>query len=203
MKSVEQQGLISPYEKKEAIIYPIVLYTGKRTWNTPKSLYETQQEELINTDIFMDLEYALVDVNKYKNEDLIKERSAISKAMLMEKMKSREKLIEVLEKLTKEPLTKEEKEFIVEIVECSAKDIIAEEKAIELSKKIMKKEEKIMVVENVRKLLWEEPYNDGVSQGIKKVIINMLKSKMSDKTIKKVTNISDKELNEIKDEINA
>lgn len=69
-----------------------------------------------------------------------------------------------------------------------------------------------MVMENLRRI-WDvscqearaegmkQGMSQGVTQGIRQIAKKMLKSKMSEKTIKAMTQISDKELEELKKEM--
>lgn len=84
-------------DKIVPIIYPIVLHTGKTKW-TAKIKLEELQEGILGIEKALNLSYHLVDINNYTKEELRKERSSIAKAMLMEKIKNREELIEELEK---------------------------------------------------------------------------------------------------------
>lgn len=92
-------------------------------------------------------------------------------------------------------------------------NVVAEEigikKAKELRQKIEQKEGNGMVVENLRNI-FKMNYKEGVDFGIQKgmqngiqtatrnFVIQMLKNKMSEKTIKKITKIEEVELQKIK-----
>lgn len=147
------------------IIYPIVLYTGKTKW-TAKMKLEELQEGILGMKEALNLSYYLVDINNYTKEELRKERSSIAKAMLMEKIKNREELIEELEKVVKEKLTLEEQKFMLNILDDIATEEIGEEKAKELREKIKGKVVDTMVMENLRNI-FRMNYNEGVEFGIK------------------------------------
>ena len=189
-------------------IYPIVLYTGKRKWTAKTELIQ-MQEEIYGIEKRLNCSYLLVDINKHTKEELIKERSSIAKAMLMEKVQNKKELLEILEKVVKEELTKEEKEFITDIITNIAREEIGEEKAKELEEKIIEeREESKMVIENLRRIIREdreearqEGINQGINQAIKQVVKRMLKNNMKDETIKKMIEINDIELEKIKKEI--
>ncbi len=148
------------------IIYPIVLYTGKTKW-TAKMKLEELQEGILGMKEALNLSYYLVDINNYTKEELRKERSSIAKAMLMEKIKNREELIEELEKVVKEKLTLEEQKFMLNILDDIATEEIGEEKAKELREKIKGKVVDTMVMENLRNI-FRMNYNEGVEVGIEK-----------------------------------
>lgn len=147
------------------IIYPIVLYTGKTKW-TAKIKFEELQEGILGIEKALNLSYHLVDINNYTKEELRKERSSIAKAMLMEKIKNREELIEELEKVVKEKLTLEEQKFMLSILDDIATEEIGEEKAKELREKIKGKAVDTMVMENLRDI-FRMNYNEGVEFGRK------------------------------------
>ena len=148
------------------IIYPIVLYTGKTKW-TAKMKLEELQDGILGMEKALNLSYYLVDINNYTKEELRKERSSIAKAMLMEKIKNREELIEELEKVVKEKLTLEEQKFMLNILDDIATEEIGEEKAKELREKIKGKVVDTMVMENLRNI-FRMNYNEGVEFGIEK-----------------------------------
>ena len=61
-----------------------------------------------------------------------------------------------------------------------------------------------MVIENLRRIIREdreEARQEGRQEGIQQVVKRMLTNKMKDDIIKKMTNIDDKELKKIKEEI--
>lgn len=198
MQEVEKQ--IGLKEKgKVPIVYPILFYTGKRKWTAQTELVAIQ-EEIEGINKALNLSYYLVDINNYSKEELLKERSSIAKAMLIEKVRNKEELLEILEKVVKEELIDEEKEFMIEILTNIVTEEIGTKKAEELKEKIEKKEENTMVMENLRNI-FRMNYNEGVQAGRRNIIIQMLKSKMNENTIKKITQVDEKELQEIKMQI--
>ena len=208
IRKIKKERIIN-YQKEEMPgIYPIVLYTGKRKWTAKTELIQ-MQEEIYGIEKRLNCSYLLVDINKHTKEELIKERSSIAKAMLMEKVQNKKELLEILEKVVKEELTKEEKEFITDIITNIAREEIGEEKVKELEEKIIgKREESNMVMENLRRIIREdreearqEGINQGINQAIKQVVKRMLKNNMKDETIKMMTEINDIELEKIKKEI--
>ena len=188
-----------------------MLYTGKRKW-TAKTTYMELQENWYKMPKRLECSYVLIDVNQYSKEELIKERTSISKAMLMEKIGSDKEFVEVLEQVVEQDLTKEEQEFLMDIIVNTAKEKIEKEKVKELKEKIIGKGGDNMVIENLSRI-WDMHYERGVSEGKKagkragikterkKIIIQMVQNNINDDIIKKVTNTSEKELKKIKDEI--
>ena len=212
IRKIKKERIINYKKEDMPGIYPIVLYTGKRKWTAKTELIQ-MQKDYYGIEKRLNCSYLLIDINKQTKEELIKERSSIAKAMLMEKVQNKEELLEVLEKVVKEELTKEEKEFITDIITNIAKEEIGEEKRKELEEKIIRKRvESNMVVENLRRIIREdreearqegkqEGKQEGRKEAIKQVIEQMLINKMKNDVIKKITNIDDKELKKIKKEI--
>lgn len=196
MREIEKTEKIDYRLDKLPVIYPIVLYTGKGRWQAKTKLAQ-MQEELKGVENLITSSYILVDVNNYTKEELIKERSAISKAMLMEKLRSGQELLEALDEVLKEPLTEEEKNFIIDLLTNVAREKIGEKKYQELMEKLLGKGGKNMVVENLKRI-WDMTYEEGKENGIRQVAIQMVKGRMSDRTIKAMTKISDEELQKIK-----
>ncbi len=64
-------------------VFPVLVYSGKSTWNAPVEL-----QDMISNDItkryIPSLQYYPVCINKYKRKDLIKMHSALSAAMMAE-----------------------------------------------------------------------------------------------------------------------
>lgn len=190
------------------IIYPIVLYTGKTRWTAKTSLTNLQQK-IPEISSALNLTYRLVDINHYTKEELLKEQSSIAKAMLLEKIKNKDELIEILEKIVKQKLSTEEKKFIMDLLTNIVTEEIGEEKAKELKEKLKEKVGEKMVTENLRNI-FRMNYNEGVEKGLQKglqkgiqtathnFIVQMIKNKMSDKTILKLTKITQEELEKIK-----
>ena len=102
----KQQEIKTNKDSKLPAICPIVLYTGKRRW-TAKTTYMELQENWYEMPKRLECNYVLIDVNQYNKEELIKERTSISKAMLIEKIGSDKEFIEVLEQVVEQDLTKE------------------------------------------------------------------------------------------------
>ena len=207
----KQQEIKTNEDFKLPAICPIVLYTGKRKW-TAKTTYMELQENWYEMPKRLECSYELIDVNQYSKEELIEERTSISKAMLMEKISSDKEFIEVLEQVVEQDLTKEEQEFLMDIIVNTAKEKINKEKVKELKEKIIGKGGENMVIENLSRI-WDMHYERGVNQGKKegkkagikterkKIIMQMIKNNIKDDIIKKVTNTSEKELKKIKDKI--
>ena len=88
------------HSKQPPIIVPIVIYIGKQNWNIkPNSSnirYTSFEENRIN------LAYNLIDLNRYKQIDLIKMKSLISNLMIIKSNIDNQTKKKLLEKLKNE-----------------------------------------------------------------------------------------------------
>lgn len=154
--------------------------------------------------------YNLVDINTYTEEELWKEDNFLSKMLLLEKAKEKNKITEYLRKMEAEDLNAREVSILVQMMNSSLDRKIGE-KAIEEFVKAIKNKKGGM---NMATLSALEEYFDslieqGIEQGIEKgkkenkkaIVIKMLKNKMDEATIKLMTEITKEELEEIKNEM--
>ena len=201
---IEHQSAID-YEMP--IVYPIVLCTGKRRWNI-NSNFENYKLGLKRAHRVTFTGYNLVDINDYTEEELWKENTLLSKMLLLEKAKKQKNITQYLERIIKQELTKEEMRLLMEMI-YNAKDIDFEEiKQIVEKLKNEKGDEVTMLtplqeyVEDLNRRERKEGFETGKIEGektkLKKVVKNMLKNNINEKLINQITEISQKELEEIK-----
>lgn len=151
------------------LIYPIVLYTGNKKWDAPLTIGENQEEYYE----FMKLNYPkynLVDINTYTKMELINDKSVISKAMLFEKLKTKQELQETMKQLMSKELTKEEIEYLKRMLYYS--NIINKkypEQARQWYKEIEKKEgvSNMTQFEKLFIQLYDERYQEAEEKGTK------------------------------------
>ena len=191
-------------EYKIPIVIPIVLYTGTRKWNVKKYIKEAQEsykqyngEELGR--------YKLVDVNDFSEDELLKEKTFLSKAMLIERKKDDENIIEYLERtvnvlLNDNIYTQEQRNFLIVILDLILRRKIKNDEITnKLIEKLKNKEEKEMLAildaideENERIL------QQGIREGIRKTKISnaqkMKKANLDIKLIMEITGLSKKEI---------
>lgn len=86
-------------EYKLPIVYPIVLYTGNKKWNVNNYIGNIQ-ESLEEIEKMEFPKYNVIDVNTYNEEELLKSESFYTKAMLIEKAKTIEEMVDYIEKIT-------------------------------------------------------------------------------------------------------
>lgn len=208
--------------EESPIICPIVLYTGKKKWDAPRTIVQKKDKYYG----FPELEYPkynLVDINDYNKEKLLEETTGISKAMLFEKLETKEEIEEILRKIIKRGASKEEKRYLELILEYS--NDIARKLDKDTIRKYQEKIEGGDIMTNFEKLyieLLDDKYEKGMkageangmangikigekegrkigrSQGIIQVAKEMVKNKMKDSDILKVTHISKEDLEKLK-----
>lgn len=192
-------------EYKYPRVIAVVLYTGKRKWkaevninNIQESLagYKGEEEG-----------YKLVDVNEYSKEELLEDNLMISKAMLMEKSRSKEETIRNVEAITNKIIEDEEElgEYLLDVME---KYILEKNMGEEISKKVEEIREKRggkKDMLNVVKVIQEENSalrKEGYVRGVMEVAKNLIKRNMDIKEISEITGLNIRELKEIKNKLN-
>lgn len=196
-------------------VIPIVLYTGKTKWKAKLSISEKQ--EMLNGKFELKCnKYNLVDVNNFTEEELIKEKTYISKIMLIEKHKNTKELIKYLKAIVEEVIKHKkdynqqaEEVFIVMIKRILMKKI-GSEKANEIIKKLKGVDGDMLTslatIEEENKLIFNNGMKTGIKTGIKsginkrnlEIIKNMLKEKLPIDLISRITGVSQKEINKMK-----
>ena len=218
IRSENDYKALGTKEYKIPAVISIVLYTGKQKWNVKKYIEEVQ-EKLEGYEEIKLAKYDVVDVNDFSKEELIKEKSFLSKAMLIEKAKNNEEVIRYLEEITteinenEEIYTEEIKQLFTVMINQILKIKIGEEKAEKIMQDIRKGKggkNKVMTVfetiEEDNKLIFSNGMKAGIKTGIKtginkrnlEIIKNMLKENLPIDLISKITGISQKEINKMK-----
>ena len=194
-----------------ANVYPIVLYTGERKWTVPKSINHNQIH-LQGIKPMISNRYELVDINDYKQEELMQEDNFLSKAMLLEKVKDPKKILEALRRITDKKLDTDDRYFLRMIITYLLARKMEKKIVKEILDKLMEKGEESMFIDvlsdyfdereaKARKLGEKRGEKRGEKQGVRKVIIEMLKNKVDEEVIKKSTKVKSKELEQIKKEL--
>ena len=203
MKSAIDIKKVKNKEYKLPLVIPIVLYTGKKRWDAKRYLEESQ-ETLDGVEIKAG-NYNLVDINDFTKEELLQEKTLISKMMLLEKSESTEESIEMLEKII--PNTnKEEKELLKRVISILFGEKIGEEKTKELIEKIDGGEEKMLalvdMIRNENQMYINIGKKEGRKEGKKEKCLeiakNLLKINMPISQISEVTKMSKEEISKIK-----
>ena len=196
-------------QKGEVIanVYPIVLYTGERKWTVPKSINHNQIH-LQGIKPMISNRYELVDINDYKQEELMQEDNFLSKAMLLEKVKNPKKILEALRRITDKKLDTDDRYFLRMIITYLLARKMEKKIVKEILDKLMEKGEESMFIDVLSDYFDEREAKArklgekrGEKQGVRKVIIEMLKNKVDEEVIKKSTKVKSKELEQIKKEL--
>lgn len=164
--------------------------------------------------------YNLVDVNNFTTEELIKEKTYISKIMLIEKHKNTEELIKYLKAIVEEVI-KHKKDYNTqaeEVFMIMIKRILMKKIGSERANKIIEKLKgvdgdmltSLATIEEENKLIFNNGIKTGMKSGIKigiktginkrnlEIIKNMLKENLPIDLISKITGISQKEISKMK-----
>ena len=180
-------------------VIAIVLYTGRSKWKVEK-LEDLQRPLEWYKEI--DKEFELVDVNKYTEEELMKDELVITKAMLIEKQKDARKVRDILKKINQIVKNKPEKiKLLLEIL----KFILLNSKSEEIRKeadKIIKEykggEEAVLNMVNIYNKALDEQRDAGDRQRQIKTAKRLLKEKMKPEFIAKITDLSIEEIEKLK-----
>ena len=145
------------------------------------------------------LGYTLIDVNEFSKEELLADNLIITKAMLIEKSKNKEEVINIQKEKKAFDNLQLEKLITYELSETEDKNIMHEfiEKIrnIEGSEEIMTNASRIInrEIRKERKAGLEQGIQQGLRQGIA-LVAKKLKGKMEIKDISQITGLSETEI---------
>ena len=197
-------------------IVPIVLYTGKRRW-TAKRKYTECQKVKIQEGKKLEMEYILVDIKDYNIEQLIKEKTKISIAIIFEKCKNSEEVITYAKELIEKRI---QIEYLGKILKYLYGNL-ENPKINNLIEEIIniKEEEEAKKMSTIRERLKAEyvgEYNKGVRAGIKQgmsrgisqgasrtwleAIKKLIQKNMTNAFIKDITGYQEEEIEKIRKE---
>ena len=184
-------------------IVPIVLYTGKRRW-TAKRKYTECQKVKTQEGKKLEMEYILVDIKDYNIEQLIKEKTKISIAIIFEKCKNSEEVITYAKELIEKRI---QIEYLGKILKYLYGNL-ENPKINDLIEEIIniKEEEEVKKMSTIRERLKAEyvgEYNKGVSQTWIEAIKKLVQKNMTNAFIKDVTGYKEEEIEKIRKKINA
>lgn len=165
------------------------------------------QEKYYNFEPLDYPKYNLIDVNEYTIQELIEEKSSVAKAMLFEKVKTKEEMIVLLDELMKKGLEKQEIKYVRMMLTYSndIREKLGEERIQFYKENLERKGGNTMT--DVERLFIEvidekmDKFFAGMDEGKKEIIINMLRMKIKDKVILEAAKINHKELQKIKEEL--
>ena len=198
-------------EYKIPIVIPIVLYTGRKKWNAKEYIKDAQEsfkqyngEELGR--------YKLVDVNNFTEEELLKEKTFLSKAMLIERKSDDENIVDYLERtvnvlLNDKEFTQEQRNFLIVMLDLILRrKINNDEITNKLIKKLKKKEEKEMLaileaIDEENERILQQGIRTGKIEGRKDTTINyvrkMKKANLDIKLIMEITGLTKEEIEKL------
>lgn len=184
-------------------IIPIVIYTGERKWKAEKEFERKQKlSEEEYKEYKIKFSYKLVDINKYSEEELLRQQTNLANIMLIEKSKNKEEMVENIRKII------ENTKDINKIIELRKYIVYVQEKALEEKEEEILKmiEEKVgndkmsTLIERLKKEN-EEIRKEGRLEELITTIKNMLKYGEAEEKIKKYTNATDEQIEQGKKEL--
>lgn len=188
------------------LVIPIVLYSGNKKWNVQQYM-EDVQEKLEGYEDTSLARYNIVDVNDFNEEELLKEESFLSKALLIEKATYTAKLAIYLEKIVKEMnqketiYTKDNKELLITVIHLVLRKKLENHQTENLIQELMKEDREMLAVlemidrENKR-LIAKGKKTEKLETARK-----MLKKGISKETIIEITELTEEEIRKIANEI--
>lgn len=201
IRSAVGKQLIKNAEYRYPKVVPIVLYTGNAKWKASNSFAMRQIYKEGYEDEIIDLNYKLIDVNKYEVETLLKCKTLLGNVMILEKCKKSEDAINCLKKIIKtsksndiEKLKRIILYLYEEIEEEGKKEII---KIIEESES----EEKMSTIQERIGAEFRNERKIGIKEGIAQTIVRMLKMDVEVDFIKQATGAKEEEIEKIKKEV--
>lgn len=176
------------------LIIPIVLYTGERNWKV-ETEYSRRINEYRASKKYIKLEYELVDINKYTEEELLNKNSLLSYAMLIEKNRGKESLLKILEKISKRCYTNKNREKMLRIINYILSPILGEDKEIVMEKFKMKEGINMKTAQDYIREEMQEIERRGIEKGRREAIEEFAKQK----SMKTAQDYIREEMQEIKD----
>ena len=175
-------------------VIPIVLYTGNNRWTAKTKFSECQRIE-ISEEKVIEFKYNLVDINKYEIEEILKERTKLSNALILEKCKNNEEVIKSIKKIIEEQNEINELKKLVKYLYGNFED----EKIKKIIEELEESEsggEMSTIAERL-----EREYKNSFAQGVRNTIEKLIEENMSDEFIKRITGYDDKQIEEIRNEL--
>lgn len=184
------------YEIPEVIT--ILIYTGKEKWTVSRYIDKIQDERFKNINL---LKYNLIDIHQYDEKELLDSEHFIDKMFLIEKTKDRKEFTDILEEIilhTKDEETKKQLSIFIRMI---LKGRIGEQKGNELIQKMKWEDEEMLAVVEMLKEDSKRLREEGIKEGVERIIRTMIEEGATIEELKKLTKISKKELEKIKNKI--
>lgn len=172
-------------------MFPVVLSVANKVWDASLTVVQEKDEYYG----FPPLEYPkynLVDVQRLTDEELLKDRMGLSLAMLIEKQKTDEDIMKIFDFTIRRGLNIYERKAMLLMAKHSkiVRELLGD-KLKKYEELIIKKAGvKMSSFERIVLKILEDKKTEGVTQGIMQVAKEMIKNKMKDEDILKVTHIT-------------
>ena len=175
--------------KINPVVSPIVIYAGIPKWTARTSLEEGQEEFRHRKGSSSIVRYNLVDIRNV--EEAIEKGTAIARMSVIEKLKTKEEIIEAVDKFAENIKTKEEREEFAEEIEYILEDRL-EEKDLKRIKEIILKEEGDGSMSHVHEVLRKDAERERKEERkatLMEVVQKMLNEKLDTDLISRITGI--------------
>lgn len=192
-------------ETRYPIVVPIIIYTGDKKWKIPRNFKEKQIGDYVFENYKIGLEYNLIEINKMSTKFLLEKRSMFGYGMIIEKSKDKLELKNNLEIIVRNMKNKKQLEEIRNIILYLLNDSLEEGSIHGLLEKI---DIKIKEGDDCMSSLYERLVNENI-QMIRKgkrearieIAQKLIKKKEKDESIIEITQISQKDLNKLKQKL--
>lgn len=195
-------------ETTNPLIVPIVIYTGNKHWNVPTNFSHTQPFNLQYKQFNIKQLYKLIDINEYSTNKLKNIHNKISYMFLIEKCKNHLELAQTLEYIAIHANTSNTKEWVnnlVTYVFAKTLDDTSKSKILKLLYEKEKNENMEDLIERINnniKLEKKKNIKIGETRGkletLFSTIKNMLNLNYKDDEIKKCTNATQEQIDQVR-----
>lgn len=206
IRSVVQGKEINRVKYRYPRIVPIVLYTGNKEWTSSNSFANIQDGESKGYIDKIDVRYKLVDVNQYKLEEFLKQNTMLTNVMMLEKCKSNKEVLTCLGKIRKNTDDNKQLQKLKRIVSYLYEN--EDERTLKEIIKILDESESERNMSTIAERIGKELANErraakveGVFQGVKQIVEQMVKMNFEDAIIKEVTGAKESEIAKIRKEM--
>ena len=191
------------------IIIPIVIYTGTKKWNVKTNFSDTQKTEDEYQEYKINLNYKLIDINKYSKTELLEKDTKLASMMILEKCKTRDELKNHIIEIVLKSQFKERIEWVKKIVNYVFADTLGDDanKILNVLEKgeIDDMEDLIERIEineaKIRRDLIKKGRLEGIIENMMKTIKNMLQQNEDEEKIMKYTNAKIEDIEKAKREL--
>ena len=199
---------------QEPAVIGIILYTGKENWREESDTDETKEKKTIEYWTQQGYtKYKLVEANKIPEEELLKEDTILSKILLLERAKDTKDIMKICRAITEQRISTKSIERIEQYIVVILSQVSKwNKKELDIVQKELKRREKDMM--HLEEVLIKERDSwiakgqrkgrtEGQVEGRAKIIRKMIKNKVQDDLIKECTDVNEKELEQIKKEMQS